>query len=148
LRTGCILFAGIVGLILEFGAVFPARSAETPDTQKLRALLEAPPPDPKEHSKAALVKIYLERGRAASTFGDFDRELKEILAGIRAVGPKDPAYSVSCSKQVLALKGSNPTPARHSATPIRCSGRLLWLSVTGANNRRGEYSTDFSQIIA
>lgn len=32
----------------------------------------------------------MERGRAASTIGDLDRELKELEAGIQAVGAKDP----------------------------------------------------------
>lgn len=78
----------IVAMLLSFGTAFPA---EKPQADKLREILDASPPDPKEHSKPALAKIYLERGRAASLLGELDRELKELNAGIQAVGPKHPA---------------------------------------------------------
>ena len=70
---------------------FAGSASEPGPLEASRKILDAPPPDPKEHSKTALAKIYVERGRAAATLGDFDRELKEILAGLQVVGEKDPA---------------------------------------------------------
>jgi CHAT domain-containing protein len=78
----------IVAMLLSFGTAFPA---EKPQAQKLREILDAPPPNPKEHSKNALAKIYMERSRAAAALGDVDRELTELNDGIQTVGPKDPA---------------------------------------------------------
>lgn len=69
---------------------FAASAADPRSPEELKKILDAAPPDPKEHSKAALTKIYLERGRAASTLGELDRELKELDAGIQAVGARDP----------------------------------------------------------
>ncbi len=83
-----------LAIFLTFAAIgnrasFAASAADPKSSEELRKILDAPPPDPKEHSKAALAKIYLERGTAAITLGDFDREFKEITAAIEAVGPKD-----------------------------------------------------------
>jgi hypothetical protein len=82
------LWTAIVAIVLLFGTAFPA---ESPQAQKLREILDAPPPDPKDHSKAALTKLYLERARAAGVLGDVDRQLKELSQGIQAIGPKDPS---------------------------------------------------------
>ena len=86
----------IVILALLVSSTSFAASAADPraPSEEFKKTLDAPPPDPKEHSKAALTKIYMERGRAASTLGDLDRELTELDAGIQAVGAKDPnAYA-------------------------------------------------------
>lgn len=86
------ILACAITLLVSLGgsAGFTANAAESRSPEELRKILDAPPPDPKEHSKAALTKIHMERGRAASTIGDLDRELKELEAGIQAVGAKDP----------------------------------------------------------
>lgn len=78
----------ILALLLSSNS-FAASAAAPRLPEELKKILDAAPPDPKEHSKAALTKIYLERGRAASTLGELDRELKELDAGIQTVGAKD-----------------------------------------------------------
>jgi CHAT domain-containing protein len=82
-----LLFTVIVGA----GRSIPANAPGGEQAKKLQAVLDAPPPDPKDHSKAALSKLYLERARAAGTLGDVDRQLKELSQGIQAIGPKDPS---------------------------------------------------------
>ncbi len=86
-------FLGIAVVIFTLASsagTFAASAPSGEEVQKLRAILAAPLPDPKENSKAALSRIYLERGRAAGTLGDLERELKELTTGIEAVGAKDP----------------------------------------------------------
>jgi CHAT domain-containing protein len=84
----------VVALLMQVFTASPAlRAAGAPaidEIERLRAILAAPPPDPKENSKAALSKIYLERGRAAGTLGDNERELQELKVGIEVLGAKDP----------------------------------------------------------
>jgi CHAT domain-containing protein len=87
------LFALIIALTIasSAGHLFSASAPGAEQARKLQAVLDAPPPDPKDHSKAALTKLYLERARAAGALGDVDRQLKELSQGIQAIGPKDPS---------------------------------------------------------
>ena len=82
-----IIFSTLVSL----PAGFPASAPGAEQARKLQAVLDAPPPDPKDHSKAALAKLYLARAGAAGTLGDVDRQLKELTQGIQAIGPKEPS---------------------------------------------------------
>ncbi len=108
---------------------FSADAPNPEQVKKLRASLDAPPPDPKENSKAALAKIYLERGRAAGTLGDFDRELKELTAGIEVVGAKDPnSYDLHHRLAQLNLDRGDFVAAR--------AGRELALQVAGTAARK------------
>lgn len=85
-----ILFLAISILALLVNATSFAASATDPKTpEELRKILDAPPPDPAT-PKAELLKIYLERARAAGTLGDVDRQIRELNEGVRVVGPKDP----------------------------------------------------------
>jgi CHAT domain-containing protein len=103
----------LIFVALSVHAGFAASAPEAVSPEELRKILDAPPPDPKENSKAALAKIYLERGRAAATLGDFDRELKEILAGLQVVGEKDPAaYDLHDRHAQLNLDRGNLVQAR------------------------------------
>jgi tetratricopeptide (TPR) repeat protein len=70
-----------------------ARSAIAPAAEPSKtsqAILDAPPPDPNATPKAELLKIYLARARAAGALGGVHRQLRELIEGIRVVGPKDP----------------------------------------------------------
>lgn len=96
-----------------FHQAFAGSAPEPRSADELRKILDAPPPDAKELSKAALAKIYLERGRAASALGDLDRELKELDAGIQAVGAKDPnAYEFHNRRAPLYLDRGDYVGAR------------------------------------
>ena len=119
-------FLAILILALFVSSASFAASAAAPrlPAEELKKILDAPPPDPKEHSKAALTKIYMERGRAASTLGDLDRELKELDAGIQAVGAKDPnAYDFYNRRAPLDLDRGDYVSAR--------AARELALEVAG-----------------
>ena len=85
-----VFSAMLILALLVSSTSFAASAADPRSPEELNKILDAQPPDPKEHSKAALTKIYMERGRAASTLGELDRELKKLDAGIQAVGAKDP----------------------------------------------------------
>lgn len=103
----------MVAAVLLLGTASPANSAESPQAQQLRAILDAPPPDPKEHSKSQLAQIYMERARAAISLGEPDREVKELLAGIQAVGPKDPSsYDFHFRLSSLYLDGGDVVRTR------------------------------------
>ena len=78
----------VLQIALSSASLFAAGASAPSESEKLRAILAAPLPDPKEHSKAALAKIYLERTTAAATLGDFDRERKEIAAAIEVIDRK------------------------------------------------------------
>ena len=84
------IFAVLIALTIanSAGSLFSAGAPEPAKT--LHAVLDAPPPDSDTTPKAELLKIYLERGRAAGVLGDVDRQLRELNDGIRVVGPKDP----------------------------------------------------------
>jgi CHAT domain-containing protein len=79
----------ILAIGLGAGPVFPASAPGAEQMRKLQAVLDAPPPD-RATPKPALLKIYLERIRAAGSLNDFERQLREINEGIQAIGPKDP----------------------------------------------------------
>jgi tetratricopeptide (TPR) repeat protein len=83
--------AMILVLLGAVGVVFSANAPSSEETEKLRALLDAPPPNPKEHNVLQLAQIYLQRGRAAQALGESERALKEFTTGIQVVGPKSPA---------------------------------------------------------
>jgi CHAT domain-containing protein len=85
----CALIS-ILAMGLGAGTVFPARAPGAEQARNLQAVLDAAPPDPNATPKADLLKIYLERARAAGILGDVDRQLRELNEGIRVVGPKDP----------------------------------------------------------
>jgi CHAT domain-containing protein len=85
----CVLIS-ILAMGLGAGTVFPATVPGAEQAMKLQAVLDAPPPDPSATPKAELLKIYLERARAAGVLGDVDRQLRELNEGIRVVGSKDP----------------------------------------------------------
>jgi CHAT domain-containing protein len=85
-----LLFLLLVAL-LDRQLVFPATAPTPAQVEKWQAVLDMPPPDAKEHSKAALAKIYLERGRAANALGDLDREVQELSAGTQVIGAQNPA---------------------------------------------------------
>jgi tetratricopeptide (TPR) repeat protein len=113
MKLRLLLLTAAAAAILAGGAGFPATAPTPEEIKKLRAILDAPPPNPKDHFKAALVKIYLERGRAASALGEFDRELKELTAGIEAVGAKDPnAYDLHQRRAQLYLDRGDYVSAR------------------------------------
>jgi CHAT domain-containing protein len=86
-----VLILLILALTLALDAT-GARCASAPPVDpraNALAVLDAPPPDPNA-PKAQLVKIYLDRARAAGALGDLSRQLKELNDSIQAVGPKDP----------------------------------------------------------
>jgi hypothetical protein len=83
--------AMILVLLGAVGVVFSANAPSSEETEKLRALLDAPPPNPKEHNVLQLAQIYLQRARAAQALGESERALKEFTTGIQVVGPKSPA---------------------------------------------------------
>ena len=115
--------------LLVSSTSFAASAADPRSPEELKKILDAPPPDPKEHSKAALTKIYMERGRAASALGDLDRELKELDAGIQAVGAKDPnAYDFYNRRAPLDLDRGDYVSAR--------AARELALEVAGSAGRQ------------
>jgi CHAT domain-containing protein len=89
-KKSFLAIAVVILTLASSAGTFAASAPSAEVLQKLRAVLDAPAPDPKENSKAALSRIYLERGRAAGTLGDLERELKELTTGIAAVGVKDP----------------------------------------------------------
>lgn len=71
----------------------------------------------------------MERGRAASTLGDLDRELKELDAGIQAVGAKDTnAYEFYNRRAQLDLDRGDYVSAR--------AARELALEVAGSAGRQ------------
>ena len=119
----------VILALLVSSTSFAASAADPRAPEELKKILDAPPPDPKEHSKAALTKIYMERGRAASTLGDLDRELKELDAGIQAVGAKDPnAYEFYNRRAPLDLDRGDYVSAR--------AARELALEVAGSAGRQ------------
>jgi hypothetical protein len=73
----CALIS-ILAMGLGAGTVFPARAPGAEQARNLQAVLDAPPPDPNATPKAELLKIYLERARAAGVLGDVDRQLREL----------------------------------------------------------------------
>ena len=85
-------FALLIALtiVTNAGYLFSAGAPGTEPSQKSRAILDAPSPDPNATPKAELLKIYLARAQAAGVLGDVDRQLRELNEGIRVVGPKDP----------------------------------------------------------
>ncbi len=133
----------------------PALAASAADAvapEELRKILDAPPPDPKENSKAALAKIYLERGRAAATLGDFDRELKEVLAGLQAVGEKDPAaYELHDRHAQLNVDRGNLVQAKAAreaavavaGTAVRRFFQFNYLSSISAGLRDRQSAKDY-----
>jgi CHAT domain-containing protein len=77
------------------GGSLAASAPGTEEAEKLRAVLDAPPPNPKEHTRPQLAQIYLQRGKAAMALGESERAIKEFNAGIQIVGPKfPPAYDL------------------------------------------------------
>lgn len=115
MRNSLVFFVFLHIFPAAFGVneAFPGRAPDARPAEELRKILDAPPPDPKEHSKAALTKIYMERGRAASALGDLDRELKELEAGIQAVGAKDPnSYEFFNRRALLELDRGDYVSAR------------------------------------
>jgi hypothetical protein len=120
-----ILHAMLILALLVNSPSFAASATEKRSPEELKKILDVPAPDPKEHSKAALTKIYMERGRAASALGDLDRELKELDAGIQAVGAKDPnAYEFYNRRAPVDLDRGDYVSARAT--------RELALEVAGA----------------
>lgn len=76
-------------IIVTTGEALPANAPASELSKTSQAILDAPAPDPATQ-KAELLKIYLGRARAAGALGDFERQVRELNAGIRVIGPKDP----------------------------------------------------------
>jgi CHAT domain-containing protein len=128
-QSNFLLAILILPLLLSNNSFAASAAAPRLPAEELKKILDAPPPDPKEHSKAALTKIYMERGRAASALGDLDRELKELEAGIQAVGAKDPnAYEFYNRRAPLDLDRGDYVSAR--------AARELALEVAGSAGRQ------------
>lgn len=89
------------------GQLFSASAPGAERSQRSRAILDAPPPDPNATPKAELPKIYMARAQAAGLLGDVDRQLREINEGIRVMGPKDPlSYDLyNLAGQILTETG-------------------------------------------
>lgn len=91
MKRSLVKLITLVLILATRAAVFSANAPDPAEVQKLRAILEAPPPDPKEHNRPQLAQIYLQRGKAAGELGESARAVKELNAGIQVVGPKSPA---------------------------------------------------------
>jgi len=90
-RLSFISVAVIVLVLLGGGTGFSAGVPAPEQTKTLREILDASPPNPKEHNVLQLAQIYLQRARAAQALGESERALKEFTIGIQVVGPKHPA---------------------------------------------------------
>jgi len=62
-QSNFLLAILILPLLLSNNSFAASAAAPRLPAEELKKILDAPPPDPKEHSKAALTKIYMERGR-------------------------------------------------------------------------------------
>ena len=91
MKKSFLTYSLLLAVLVVDSATVPASAADSKPPEELRKILDAPAPDPKEHSKTALAKIYLERSRAAGALESVDRELNELDVGIQVVGPNDPA---------------------------------------------------------
>ena len=145
-----LAFVAAVALTLLAG-VAPGLSASDPaseEAQKLRVLLDAPIPDPKEHNPVQLAQIYLQRARAAQALGESERALKEFLAGIQVVGLKSPAaYDLYDHLAPLYLDRGDPersVEARKSAlavtqNPVRQLTQIAYIAtVLSGQGKREE----------
>ena len=73
MRTFLVSVTAVTLALLVSAAGFAASAADPSSPEELRKILDAAPPDPKEHSKNALAKIYMDRSKAAAALGDVDR---------------------------------------------------------------------------
>jgi CHAT domain-containing protein len=84
----------LIAALLSFACstiVMAASALDPEQAERLRAILDAPLPDAKEHTRPQLAQIYVQRGKAAGELGDSERAVKEFNLGIQAVGAKNPA---------------------------------------------------------
>ncbi len=135
-----VVFAVIIVLTIANSAGSLCSAGAPEPSKTLQGVLDAALPDPSATPKAEVLKIYLERGRAAGVLGDVDRQLRELNEGIRVIGPRD---SLSYELYNLAGRILTETGDWQAARSMRDNA----LQVT--NNRGSKFfQANFLAVIA